>query len=335
MYIFIRKLLLIGIILLTLGAAALAENILTVVKCEGTVQIFDSEKNMWQDIKAPYKLKLYDVLRTLSSSTCEIEFGPSRLKLKESSSVTVKALIEKINLKLHYGGILTKIKALPAGSSFEIETPQAIAGTRGTRYRVTAVKERSATRVSVLQKSVILKSVKEPHKYISIGEYEHREICPWEKAFITARGTGILSKEILGPLASEGATSGSIYRISDEVYGKTFGALARVTTKRAAVTDAHRKLAEKIYGVVIDSETTLEDHAVKNDVIRTTVKGVVRGAKEVSTIYYSDGSIQVIMETEATKVRKSLIHITGDIYGIDCILGPDVLETSDFEEFLL
>ncbi len=335
MYIFIRKLLLIGTILLTLGAAALAENVLTVLKCDGTVQIFDSEKNMWQDIMAPYKLKLDDILRTLPSSACEIEFDSSRLKLKENSSVTVKALIEKINLNLIYGEILTKIKALPAGSSFEIETPQAIAGARGTRYRVTVVKERPATRVSVLRKSVILQSIKEPEKYVSVREYEQREICPWEKAFFTAKGTGILSKEILGPLASESTTSGKIHRISEQVYGKAFGALARVTTKRAAVTDAYRKLAEKIYGVVIDSKTTLEDYAVKEDVIRTTVKGIVRGAREVSTNYLSDGAIQVIMETEGIKVKNGLTPITGDIYGIDCISGPDVLEISDFEEFLL
>ena len=86
-----------------------------------------------------------------------------------------------------------------------------------------------------------------------------------------------------------------IRRITLKEYGSKFGPLARVTTKRAAVVDSYRRLAEKIYGTVIDSKTTLNDYAIANDIIKQRVEGIVKGARIVEEKYYSDGSI--IVET--------------------------------------
>lgn len=308
--------------------------ILTVIEIEGAVQILDAGKNEWISIEAPYNLNKDDMLRTLSQSSCVIGFDSSRLKLKENTEFKIKGLIEKINLGLEYGEILIKLENLPKDSSFEIQTPQAIAGVRGTRYRVSASKEKPATRVAVFKKTVRIESVREPVKYVVMTECQEREISPWQEATISSRGTGVLSEKALKSLSLKETPSDQVEKIDESEYQTRFGADAAITTRRAAVVDAYRKLAEKIYGVVIEKEVTLGDYAVKFERIRKTVKGAVRGATEIKRDYYSNGSIKVVMEIKALKLKEDLVPATGDIYGIDCLSGPEVLEKSDFEKFL-
>ncbi len=308
-----------------------------ILRISGRVTVLISGETDWRDVKEAMLLHAGDSIKTYDNSFAEIAFNAQKsnvIKVQPCTYVILR-LGKSQKIELMNGELLSLIRNLPNHSTFEIRTPTAICGVRGTKYKVVAIRERSFTQVAVLQKSVVLKSIKEPFKSVTVKELQQREICPWKKTILSAKGRGILSKEILGPMTSKDATSSNIHGINEREYGETFGALARVTTKRAAVTDAYRKVAEKIYGVVIDSKTTLEDYAITDDTIRTTVKGIVRGAREISTRYYSDGSIEVIMETEGTKVKKDLTPLTGDIFGIDCIPGPEVVRACDFEEFLL
>ena len=56
--------------------------------------------------------------------------------------------------------------------------------------------------------------------------------------------------------------------------------------KRAAVVVAQRNLLEVIKGVRIDSQTTVRNGLVGNDVITSRVQGVIRGAEIMSNKYY-------------------------------------------------
>ncbi|MFA6561955.1 MAG: LPP20 family lipoprotein [Verrucomicrobiia bacterium] len=117
-------------------------------------------------------------------------------------------------------------------------------------------------------------------------------------------------------------------------YGKLYGPMARVTTERAAEVDALRKMAEKIYGVVIDSNTTVENFAVKNDTIRQTVTGVVQGAEKVETTYYSDGSCKVVMVMNAALIPKQLSPMMGNVFGQNYMGSPEVIEFANFEQLM-
>jgi len=68
--------------------------------------------------------------------------------------------------------------------------------------------------------------------------------------------------------------------------------------KRAARLDAIRKLAELIYGTMIDSETTVKDMVTGSDRINSRLKTLVRGAVEVDHHFYDDLSADVTMEIE-------------------------------------
>ena len=309
------------------------EETLTILTKEGSVQVFNLQKNAWEEAMPSYILGQNDKIKTGSLSSCEIGSGAASFKVNENSEVEAGNIKELIELSVTSGEVLVRLRSLPEGSSFVVKTPQAVIGARGTKYKVVVSSDRPLTKVGVLESSVDFGSRRESAKTVIVKEYEEREISPWESAVLTAKGAGILSKSILGEDAGKMAST-VFQEISEEEYGNRFGALARVTTKRSAVTDAYRKLAEKIYGVVIDSKTTLEDFAVKDDTIRTTVHGVVRGAREVRTEYYSDGSVRVVMETEAKRLKKDLTPYTGDVFGADCIPGPEVVTVSDFEEFL-
>jgi len=78
-----------------------------------------------------------------------------------------------------------------------------------------------------------------------------------------------------------------------QFYGKPN---ARPLALRAARVVALRNILETVNGVRIDSETVVKDFAVSSDVINSRVQGFVRGARQVSEEYMSDGTVEVVME---------------------------------------
>jgi len=93
-------------------------------------------------------------------------------------------------------------------------------------------------------------------------------------------------------------------------------AQARPMAKRAAVADAYRNLLETIKGVKIDSATTVENFSVTQDVIKTQIDGVVKGARIFKEAYepQPDGSVLSTVEmrvcisscTESTSIVQAL-----------------------------
>jgi hypothetical protein len=79
----------------------------------------------------------------------------------------------------------------------------------------------------------------------------------------------------------------------ERFYGKP---QARPMAMRAAQVDAYRKLLEVANGVRVDATTMVRDYAVENDVVRTQVEGMVRGARIVKTDYLSDGTVEVTVQ---------------------------------------
>lgn len=71
--------------------------------------------------------------------------------------------------------------------------------------------------------------------------------------------------------------------------------MGNALARRAAVTDARRNLLEFIKGVQIDSETSIQDLVITNDVVTTRVNGIIQGARIVSEGVNADGSYYVKM----------------------------------------
>ncbi|KAF2956393.1 hypothetical protein [Marinitoga sp. 38H-ov] len=58
-------------------------------------------------------------------------------------------------------------------------------------------------------------------------------------------------------------------------------AQAKLAALEAAKQDAFSKAVEYIYGIYIDSNTTVKDFALENKTINSTLWGVIRGAQEI------------------------------------------------------
>jgi hypothetical protein len=411
-----------GIIFFTSHFCALAQDqVMVVTSVKGNVSCMRDGERI--PLKKDMTLNPGDSIETAGDSSCDITMGNTSLRIKEKSFVTVEKIKEKLNLLMQYGAVLTKIKDLPENAKFEIRTPQAVIGARGTRYKVYVDRHSSLTRTSVVESSVDAYSLDELDRFVTVTEYQETIVQPWNSAIISAKGTGILSEKILGELAIKkmktdvsysaygdtrqvalsNLTTGigdlriddkttvgdvlakdakklrilysfllrharfsnvskfgrdlikaevaidnisrimgrqiyvaaqDVYPISESEYAEKFGALARVTTSRAAKVDAFRKLAEIIYGAVITSSTTLEDYVATDDTIKTRVTGIVQGAEESEIEYFSDGGISITVRAEARSIKDELTPVAGDIFGRRYIAKPSVIKISDFEEYL-
>lgn len=129
--------------------------------------------------------------------------------------------------------------------------------------------------------------------------------------------------QTFGPVdAVETTAAGVINWTVGEVYAKGIGAppafpgnaaQARAMAERAAYIVALRNLLETVKGVRVDAETVVENYIVKNDVIRTKVDGIVKGARIVNTQYLSDGSVEVLV---AMPMRGAFLNaIVPDSFG--------------------
>lgn len=81
---------------------------------------------------------------------------------------------------------------------------------------------------------------------------------------------------------------------------------AKLMARRAAMEDAYRNLAETIYGIQIDSQTTVRDFITESDVIKSRVKALVKGAEVVRTDYHDDGTCEVEMHLKVRVLQKCL-----------------------------
>jgi len=104
--------------------------------------------------------------------------------------------------------------------------------------------------------------------------------------------------------AVETVSSGKINWTAGDVYAFGIGAppalssnpaQARAMAERAAFVVALRNLLEVVKGVRVDSETTVENYMIKNDMIRTRVEGIVKGARIIKKQYMSDGSVEMLV----------------------------------------
>jgi len=84
----------------------------------------------------------------------------------------------------------------------------------------------------------------------------------------------------------------------------TNAAQARRAALRIAKVDAMRNLVEIVNGITVDSETTMSD-AMFDDVIKTQVRGVIRGAVQIGDVkYLSDTSIEVTYEVPMSGISE-------------------------------
>ena len=71
-------------------------------------------------------------------------------------------------------------------------------------------------------------------------------------------------------------------------------ALAKVMARRAAILDAYKALAEKMYGIRINGRDTVKNMMLQNSTLRSYVEGLIRGA-QIEDEEFKDGIYKVTM----------------------------------------
>lgn len=83
---------------------------------------------------------------------------------------------------------------------------------------------------------------------------------------------------------------------------------ARANAIRAARVDALRNLVESVKAVRVNSATTVSNNMVNNDIIRTKVEAMVRGARQVGDVkYLSDSSVEVVMSVPMSGIMDVML----------------------------
>lgn len=75
----------------------------------------------------------------------------------------------------------------------------------------------------------------------------------------------------------------------------------RLMAIRSSKLDAYRALAEQLYGIKIDSNTSVATLTAKNDSFRARVNAVVRGARVVSVTPMADNNYETVLEVYVDK----------------------------------
>lgn len=83
-------------------------------------------------------------------------------------------------------------------------------------------------------------------------------------------------------------------------------AQAKAMARRAAIEDGYRQLAEIVYGIHIDSQTTVRNFVTESDTINSRVRAVMRGARIGDTEYLADGTCKVKLELRIRDLQRAL-----------------------------
>ncbi len=88
------------------------------------------------------------------------------------------------------------------------------------------------------------------------------------------------------------------------------GPQERLKALRAAELDGDRLLAERVYGLMVDSDTSVQDLALQSDAVKGAVDAVLVGAiTQGEPEYKEDGQVQVVRAVKIQEITKTLSRV--------------------------
>lgn len=135
---------------------------------------------------------------------------------------------------------------------------------------------------------------------VQIGSQQPNSAQPQMIAAKTAQAP-VVAQQVVEKKAPE------LLKITGIGYGaeSTFPAYTpgqrRLMAIRSSKLDAYRALAEQLYGIKIDSNTSVATLTAKNDSFRARVNAVVRGARVVSVTPMADQNYETVLEVYVDK----------------------------------
>lgn len=132
-------------VLLLIGCLLISSNIFgqsslkaKVLSLENDVRLKKSKNSKWVKVEINQSLQEGDSLKTGNNSSAEIAFDKENkdvVRLKSNTTVLLKKLGDNLKVvELSSGEIFSLVSSLNSGRKFEIKTPTAAAGARGTGW---------------------------------------------------------------------------------------------------------------------------------------------------------------------------------------------------------
>lgn len=120
-----------------------------------------------------------------------------------------------------------------------------------------------------------------------------------------------MSKTLTMTLISLGLLAAWAVPVQAQLSSDTVKAQNKLLAQRAARADAIRKLAERIRGLHITSDTTVKDFVTQNDTIQTAMTAWLSGMSEVGKAKYNeDGTCEVTLSVTIQEVKVSLQQLS-------------------------
>lgn len=81
----------------------------------------------------------------------------------------------------------------------------------------------------------------------------------------------------------------------------------RVHAKRAAEMDVYRRLAERIAGIALTSDTTVKDFAVESDAVKSSFSHTLKSA-EITAVTYNDDVARVAANVKIEPLVRTIVR---------------------------
>ncbi|MDB4349557.1 FecR family protein [Omnitrophica bacterium] len=103
---------------------------------QGDVKVKSLENNEWKDADVDMRLYIGDSLKTGTDSWAEVGFGKDFTDVVRVKENTRSELIDlgPVSISLLKGELRALVESLPEGTTFQIRTPTAVCGARGTGW---------------------------------------------------------------------------------------------------------------------------------------------------------------------------------------------------------
>ncbi len=157
-----HRVLISGIILLfgVIGAGVLSYAA-EITYLEGNVQVQSPKDNLWKTAEKGMKVDIGDSIRTARHSLADVvldEAKKNSIRIDPSTLVVLNSSTPGVvdRLDLSRGKVLSNLEGLKSGLSFEVNTPSAVCGVRGSSYSVYV--ERDTDEVTAFKDTVFLKT---------------------------------------------------------------------------------------------------------------------------------------------------------------------------------
>lgn len=147
-------------------------NVAEIVYVAGTAEVKSVVAEEWVDAEVGMKVKEGDTVKTGVDSMAELAFGEDLnniIKISQNSQLTVSKF-EPGLVNLTEGRVFTLIKKLEKGSTFEVRTPTAVAGARGTGWETDFEPKQDATLVKGYEKKVYIAGLDKAGNLIGEGK---------------------------------------------------------------------------------------------------------------------------------------------------------------------